>query len=64
MKEKWYYLELIGIFLAAGGAALIVEHQLQWGIVDFADFVGHEVYGLVCLVVGAVLAIIGYKKRD
>lgn len=64
MDKKWYYIELIGIFLVGGGVALILEHQIEWGYLDFTDIIGHEVYGLVSIIAGLIMAIVGYKKRE
>lgn len=57
-----YYLFLIGIFIMPGGLALIAEHYLTWGYLQF-ELEGHETYGLVLAIVGALLTIPYLRKR-
>jgi len=49
-----YYRFLGGLFALAGGAALVLEHWLNFGYLEFEP-VGHETFGLVAALVGAWL---------
>ena len=55
-NKGWYYLFLIGGFLASGGIFLLVEHLVSWERLEF-EILGHETYGLVCVLAGVVLMV-------
>jgi hypothetical protein len=62
-KEKQtYYLFLIGVFLIPGSLALIIEHWLSWGMLEF-ELDGHETYGLILAVIGALFTLPYLRKR-
>jgi len=61
-KTKIYYMFLIGVFLIPGGIALIAEHLLNFGYLEFEPQ-GHETYGLILAIIGSILLIPYIKER-
>lgn len=60
--NKWYYTALVGVFIAFGGLGLILEHLLTFGYLEFEPF-GHETYGLITMIAGALLFFFCKKAK-
>ena len=52
-----YYARLVGMALTAGGAVLIIEHNIKYDGLDLLDFAGHESYGLIMIIIGFLISI-------
>lgn len=52
-----YYARLLGMALTAGGAVLIIEHNIKYDGLDLLDFAGHEYYGFIMIVIGFLISI-------
>ncbi|MCK5609055.1 hypothetical protein KAR91_44685 [Candidatus Pacearchaeota archaeon] len=52
-----YYMRLLGMALTAGGAILIIEHNIKHDGLDLLDLLGHEYYGITMIIVGFLLSI-------
>lgn len=52
-----YYMRLLGMVLTAGGAILILEHNIKYDGLDLLDIAGHETYGLIMIGIGFLLSI-------
>ena len=48
--------KLIGCVLILVGAFLELEHILTYGGIDLLDFFGHEVLGIILIIVGLLVA--------
>lgn len=51
-----YYRKLIGALLIIGGGALVLEHLFNFGGFDL-ELLGHEVYGIVMIVIGYLVCL-------
>jgi len=45
------------------GATLLIEHLYVWGGFDFWDFLGHEWYGLIMIIIGFILSL-RFKRKS
>lgn len=52
-----YYARLLGMALTAGGAVLIIEHNIKYDGLDLLDWCGHETYGLIMIIIGFLISI-------
>ncbi|MCK5616134.1 hypothetical protein KAR91_80465 [Candidatus Pacearchaeota archaeon] len=52
-----YYARLLGMVLTAGGAVLIIEHNIKYDGLDLLDWCGHEYYGIGMIVFGFLISI-------
>lgn len=52
-----YYARLLGMALTAGGAVLIIEHNIKYDGLDLLDFAGHEYYGVGMIIIGFLISI-------
>ncbi len=57
-----YHLSLISGLLILAGAVLMVEHVLRYGYLEF-ELLGHETYGLIMVVCGAVLGYVSFRQK-
>ena len=57
MQLATYYLRLAGMALTAGGAVLIIEHNIKYDGLDCMDFAGHEYYGIGMIIIGFLISI-------
>ena len=57
-----YYLSLVSGLLILAGAVLMVEHVLRYGYLEF-ELLGHETYGLVMVIVGAILGFVSFRYK-
>jgi len=60
----WNYIrKLVSLVLIIVGTTLLLEHLLTWGGFDFWDFIGHEWYGLLLVLIGFVISL-RFTKED
>lgn len=59
-----YYLRLAGMALTAGGAVLIIEHNIKYDGLDLLDIAGHESYGLIMIILGFIISIKWEQWRE
>lgn len=62
--DRYHGFLLLGALafgLVGSGIFLIVEHWLTWGYLEF-ELLGHETYGLIMILAGAVVFIIDWRK--
>jgi len=52
LKASRKLAQLLGTIMLATGAGFIGEHYVSYGYVDWFDFIGHETYGLIALIIG------------
>ena len=57
-EQKEYYKKLtyntIATMLGVMGFILLYEHESVWGYIDLTDFVGHEIYGLIMILMSTM----------
>ena len=51
---KKYYAFVLAVFVAGGSIAIILEHFLTWGYLEW-ELAGHETYGAVLLVLSLIV---------
>lgn len=65
-EQKEYYKKLtyntIATMLGVMGFILLYEHESVWGYIDLTDFVGHEIYGLMMILIGFIMFL--YKSKQ
>lgn len=59
-----YYLRLAGMVLTAGGAILILEHNIKYDGLDYLDIAGHETYGLIMIIIGFLISIKWEQRKE
>ena len=52
-----YYKKLLSGFLIVGGVFLLLEHLFTWGFFEWGDWIGHEWYGLILIIIGFVISL-------
>ncbi len=56
-----YNLRLAAVTSAGAGSILLCEHLYQYGF-EPTDFIGHEWYGVLLIVIGIILGVIARRK--
>jgi len=61
---KVHYLRFIfGLIFLLGGITIFIQQFVVWGtIFEYDDFVHHEVFGVITIIIGFFL-IFGIRKR-
>lgn len=62
MFWKRYYWRALGFFLAFGGLGLIIDELIEGPFYLFE--LGHELYGVILLVVGLICISVKPKDKD
>ena len=55
------YLKRLGFIAIGFGMALLLEHIVVYGRVDWADFTGHEYIGLYMIIAGFIALLVSSK---
>jgi len=58
-----YELRLMAAVTTATGSFLLIEHLYRFGF-EFFDFIGHEWYGLLLIIVGCGFGILSMNKGE
>ena len=53
---KTEFKKLGSVILIGSGAFLLIEHTMTYSGIDLFDFLGHEILGIVLIVVGILTA--------
>jgi len=54
----WEYIKkLISLCAIIVGATLLIEHLMTWGGFDWGDWLGHEFYGLILIIIGFIVGL-------
>lgn len=53
---KTEFKKLFGMILIISGAFLLLEHIYTYGGIDLFDFLGHELMGIILIILGCLLA--------
>ena len=53
---------LAAVTLGIVGFVLLFEHVSVWGNIDLYDFIGHETYGIIFILLGLLMFI--YKSKQ
>jgi len=61
IKREWKKLGSISLILV--GTFLIIEHIMTYGYITLGDFLGHEIFGIILIIIGVICANIKWDKK-